>query len=140
MTPKEFLQQAFIAHREIEIRLEQITKLQSLAAKTTTVINPAAVRSNSPESKIENAVILIQEYMTKLAAEITRLVEVTGEITGAIDNVVNVDERAVLEYRYLCFYSWQEISLKMNTSVDNVWKLHRRAMKNFRVTNSSRFQ
>ena len=133
MTPKEFLQQAFVAHKEIEIRLEQITNLQALATQTTTVIKAAPGGSNIFRSRVENAVILIQEHTAQLADEVTRLIEITKKISSAIALVPNVNERAILEYRYLCFFSWQQISAVMKTGVDNVWRLHRCALKKFRT-------
>ena len=133
MTPKEFLQQAFVAHKEIEVRLEQITNLQALATQTTTVIKAAPGGSNIFRSRVENAVILIQEHTAKLAEEVTRLIEITKKISSAIALVPNVNERAILEYRYLCFFSWQQISAVMKTGVDNVWRLHRCALKKFRA-------
>ena len=132
MTQKEFLQQAFVAHKEIEVRLEQITTLQALATQTTTVIKTAPGGSNLFRSRVENAVILIQEHTAHLAEEVTRLIEVTKKISSAIALIPNANERAILEYRYLCFFSWQQISAVMKTGVSNVWKIHRRAVKNFR--------
>ena len=131
MTPKEFLQQAFVAHKEIEIRLEQITRLQALATQTTTVIKAAPGGSNIFRSRVENAVILIQEHTAQLADEVSRLIEVTKKISSAIALVPNVNERAILEYRYLCFFSWQQIAAVMKTSVSNIFQTHRRALKNF---------
>lgn len=132
MTQKEFLQQAFVAHKEIEVRLEQITTLQALATQTTTVIKTAPGGSNLFRSRVENAVILIQEHTAHLAEEVTRLIEVTKKISSAIALIPNANERAILEYRYLCFFSWQQIAAVMKTGVSNVWKIHRRAVKNFR--------
>lgn len=131
MTQKEFLQQAFVAHKEIEVRLEQISALQALATQTTTIIRHAPGGSNIFKSRVETAVIQIQEHMTHLADEVARLIEVTKQISSAIALVSNVNERAILEYRYLCFFSWQQISALMKTSVENLFKIHRRAIKNF---------
>ena len=57
MTAKDFLQQAFVAHKEIEAPLEQLTRLQAVATRTTTVIRNAPGGSNSFGSRVENAVI-----------------------------------------------------------------------------------
>ena len=131
MTPKDFLQQAFVAHKEIEIRLEQITNLQALATQTTTVIKDVPSNSNIFRSRVEEAVVQIQEHTAHLADEVTRLIEVTKKISSAIALVPNVNERAILEYRYLCFFSWQQIAAVMKTGVPNIWKIHRHALKNF---------
>lgn len=139
MTQKEFLQQAFVAHKEIEVRLEQISALQALATQTTTIIRHAPGGSNIFKSRVETAVIQIQEHMTHLADEVARLIEVTKQISSAIALVPNANERAILEYRYLCFFSWQQISALMKTSARQIFRFHRSALK-FLSANVSRSQ
>lgn len=131
MTAKGFLQQAFVAHKEIEAHLEQLTKLQAVATRTTTVIRNAPGGSNSFGSCVENAVIDIQDLMARLAEEVARLIEVTKKVSAAIAQVPNANERAILEYRYLCFFSWSQIAAVTKTSISNVFKLHRSALKKF---------
>lgn len=133
MTAKDFLQQAFVAHKEIEVHLEQLTRLQAVATRTTTVIRNAPGGSNSFGSRVENAVIDIQDLMARLADEIARLIEVTKRVSAAIAQVPNANERAILEYRYLCFFSWSQIAAVMKMGVDNVWRLHRCALKKFQA-------
>lgn len=131
MTQKEFLQQAFIAHKEIEVRLEQIATWQALATKTTTVIRNTPGGSNIFRSRVEEAVVRIQEHMAHLTDEVTHLLEVTKKISAAIALIPNADERAILEYRYLCFFSWQQISALMKIGVRYIFKIHARALQNF---------
>lgn len=132
MTAKDFLQQAFVAHKEIEVQLERLTTLQALATRTTTVMRTAPGGNHAFGSSIENAVIQIQELTDSLADEIARLIEVTKKVSAAIAQVPNPNERAVLEFRYLCFFSWPQIAAVMKTGVENLFKIHRRAIKNFR--------
>lgn len=139
MTAKEFLQQAFVAHKGIELRLERITAVQSLATRTTTTLKHAAGGSNIFRSKVETAVIELQELTEQLADEVTRLIEVTKRIAAAIALVPNADERAILEYRYLCFFSWQQITALMKTSSRQIFRFHRSALK-FLSANVSKCQ
>ena len=133
MTAKDFLQQAFVAHKEIEVQLERLTTLQALATRTTTVIRTTPGGNHAFGSSIENAVIQIQELTDSLADEIARLIEVTKKVSAAIAQVPNPNERAVLEFRYLCFFSWPQIAAVMKTCISNVFKLHQLALKNFRA-------
>ena len=132
MTAKDFLQQAFVAHKEIEAHLEQLTRLQAVATRTTTVIQNAPCGSNSFGSRIENAVIQMQELTDNLADEVTRLIEVTKKVSAAIAQVPNANERAVLEFRYLCFFSWSQIAAVMKMGNTTIFRLHRSALKNFK--------
>lgn len=131
MTAKEFLQQAYYAQQEIEMNLEQITRLQSLAARTTTVLKSTPVGSAKSNSRIESAVISIQEQANRLADEVTELLKITEKVSAAIAHVKNPVEQKILKYRYLCFFSWKQISLIMKTSQSNIFKLHANALKIF---------
>ena len=134
MTGKEFLQQVFVAYKEIDSKIEQIARLQSLATRTTTVIKSIPCgKGTTLSSRVENAVLSIQGQTEYLAKEINHLLEVRREVSDAIAKVQNHDERIVLEYRYLCFYSWKQISHAMRMSLRTIFRLHDRALKNFSV-------
>ena len=139
MTAKEFLQQAFVAHREIETRLEQLIRQQALATQATTVMRNAPGGNNPVGSRVENAVIKMQELTDSLADEITRLIEVTKKVSAAIELVPNANERAILEYRYLCFFSWTQIAAVMKTGNRQIFRFHHSALK-FLSANVSKWQ
>ena len=131
MTAKEFLQQAYYAQQEVDMKLEQIERLQLLATRTTTVFKSVPSGSACADSKIEMAVIRIQEQINRLTAELTELLNVTEKVSAAIAQVKNPAEKKILKYRYLCFFSWKQISLLMKTGQSNIFKLHATALKNF---------
>lgn len=131
MTPKEFLQQAYFAQQEVDFKLEEMTRLQSLATRTTSTIKSTPSGSNLATSKIADAVAKIDEQRNRLAEEITELLKITEEVSDAIAKVKNFDERQILKYRYLRFYSWQQISILMKTSLRQIYRLHNQALENF---------
>ncbi|MBR4384068.1 MAG: sigma-70 family RNA polymerase sigma factor [Selenomonadaceae bacterium] len=136
MTQKEFLQQAGNTHLAVESRLEQIARLQSLATKATTVMNGVPTAGTSAGSVIETRIGEVQEQSALLAEEISRMVDARNEVAEAIARVTNPDERCLLELRYLCHYSWEQIAKILTFSVDHVFTLHRQALKNLTVNNS----
>lgn len=131
MTAKEFLQQVFNAYQEVDSKLEQMARLQSLAARTTTVMHGAPCGGNALSSRIERAIIAIQEQSEYLADEINHLLDVRREVSEAIAHVADPAERRILEYRYLAFLSWKEISNSMKSGLRTIYRLHDRALKNF---------
>ena len=131
MTAKEFLQQAYIAHNEVELKLEQIERLRSLSTRTTAKFSDVPVRVSCTGSRIENAVALIDEQADRLADEVVSLLEINKTIADAIAKVKNSAERTVLEYRYLCFFSWPQIATIMKTGLSNIYRIHSAALKNF---------
>ena len=132
MTAKEFLQQAYFAQQEIEMKLEQITRIQSVATQTTSTIKSTPSGSNATNSKIEKAIISLQERENRLAEEVAELVKINEEVSTAIAKVdITPAEKRILKYRYLCFFSWKQISLLMKMSKSNLFRLHSEALKNF---------
>ena len=130
MTAKEFLQQAYYAHQEVDIKLEQITRLQALATRTTSTLKemPGEKRACSV---VESAVIALEEKTARLADEVKRLIEVNDKIAALIARVENPQERIILKYRYLCFMPWATISFLLKASERKVFLLHSQALKNF---------
>lgn len=131
MTAKDFLQQAYIAHREVELKLEEIEKLRSLSTRTTGKISSIPIRGSGNGSRVENAVVLLEEQAERLADEVLKLLEINKSVADAIAKVKNHDERIILEYRYLCFFSWSQISTLMKTGARQIYRLHNQALKNF---------
>lgn len=132
MTAKEFLRQVFSAYQEVDSKLEQIARLQSLAQRTTTIISGTPHGAGTAlSSRVEQAVIAIGDKAEYLADEINHLLKVQQEVTDAINQVTDPTDRRILEYRYLAFKSWKEISHAMKIGLRYVFKLHERALKNF---------
>lgn len=131
MTAKEFLQQAYFAQQEIDMKLEQISRLQSLATRTTTVLKSTPCGGSKSVSHIEAAIIKIQEQSERLSDEIAALLQITEKVSEAISHVKNPVEQKILKYRYLCFFSWKKISLLTKISQRQIYRLHTQALENF---------
>ena len=55
------------------------------------------------------------------------------EIVGVIKAVENTDYQTLLEKRYLSYLNWEQIAVDMGFGIDNVFKLHRLALKKVRI-------
>ena len=51
----------------------------------------------------------------------------------AVSEIEDEDCRLVIEKRYLNNEPWDEIAMDMNCSIDNVFKIHGRALKKFKI-------
>lgn len=131
MTAKEFLQQAYYAQQEVEFKLEEIARLESLATRTTATLKSTPSGSNAATSKIETAVAKMEEQRNRLAEEVTELLKITDEVADAINKVQNYAEKQILKYRYLRFYDWKQISILMKMSSRQLYRLHSQALENF---------
>lgn len=131
MTAKEYLQQVYQLNEKIESKLEQIARLQATATRVTTVITGTPSGGTRLSSRIEDAVANVQQQADILADEIKQLLNLRREVAAAVATLDNHNERIVLEYRYLCFRSWQDIAHLMRTGVRYVYYIHSRALNNF---------
>ncbi|WP_245654175.1 hypothetical protein [Aedoeadaptatus pacaensis] len=55
------------------------------------------------------------------------------EIVRTIKKIEDKELQAVLEKRYLCFESWEKIVVEMNYSIQPIFRLHSRALKNIEI-------
>ena len=69
----------------------------------------------------------------EINAEIDHLVDLKREIREVISAVKNLECQTLLELRYLCFKTWEQIAVQMNYSTKYVFDLHRTALKMIEV-------
>ena len=131
MRAKNFLEQVYLTALRVDSRLEQISHLQAMATRTTSVMKSVPCScSQSSSSRIETAIVSMQIQSDKLAEEIDTFLEARQKVSEVIMQLDNKTERVLLELRYLCFYSWQAITKLMTLSRESVFRLHRNALNN----------
>ena len=62
-------------------------------------------------------------------ADVDELVNLKQEVVGVINAINNPEQRMVLELRYLSFKTWDEIAEDMHYGIDNIFKLHKKALE-----------
>ena len=130
MTAKEYLNQAYRLDQRINSKIEQIESLNSLATKCTSTISDMPRSSSKSNSSMESAIIKIISLQDEINADINKLVSLKAEIVGAIKNVGNLEHQTLLESRYLCYKTWEQIAVEMNYTVRNIQLIHKQALKN----------
>ena len=65
----------------------------------------------------------------EIGSDIDALVDLKADITHRIKQINCPEYQLVLELRYLCFKSWEEIALQMGYDVRHVFRLHGEALK-----------
>jgi DNA-directed RNA polymerase specialized sigma subunit len=132
MTAKLFLSRANRLDLRINTKLEQLVRLRSLACQVTRSIRHDNVKgSGTPKSALEDAVVKIVMAEQDINDEIDRFVDIKREITDMLGLLDNDDQRLLLELRYLCFDSWEQIADKLCISVSYAYQLHRAALYSF---------
>ena len=76
-----------------------------------------------------DAVIKIIDIEERIQKDIEALVDLKREIMGVIKAVPNVEYQTLLEKRYLCFITWEQIAVDMNYSMQHIHRMHSMALK-----------
>ncbi|MCF0142399.1 MAG: DUF1492 domain-containing protein [Parasporobacterium sp.] len=135
MNAKEYLKQAYRLNECIDLEVEKLEQLRSLAGaiKSTSFGEHIPSASHSNEAPFVKTIIKITEMQERINQNIDKLVDLKREMDDAIKKLDRVDERLLLEYRYIYNYSWEDISRTLNMSVRSVHRVHSSALRNFIV-------
>lgn len=131
MTAREFLRQSLKIKCNLDCKLEQVQELKDLANRITPVFNGTPTVSNKCLSKLEAAIVNLQEQSETLGEEVVKYLAIRSQISDTIKVVVDDNERLILEYRYLTFKTWKKIAAAMNVSLRQVYKIHEQALNSF---------
>lgn len=129
MTSKEYLSQAYRLDQRINSKLEQVESLNHLAAKVNTTLTGMPKNPNRAASTMADVVAKIIDLQQEINSDIDRLVDLKRELVTIIKAVANTEYQTLLELRYLCFKTWEQIAVEMNYTVRNVHLLHKEALQ-----------
>ena len=129
MTAKDYLLQARFLDDRINSKTQQIASLNELATKCTTTFSDMPRNPNRGHSRVEDCVIKIIDLEDSIKKDIEKLVDLKKEIMGVIKAVPNVEYQTLLEKRYLCFITWEQIAVDMNYSMQHMHRMHSAALK-----------
>ncbi len=133
MTAKEYLSQARFLDERINSKIQQVTSLNELATKCTSTLSDMPHNPNKGNSTMADAVCKIIDLQEKINRDIDRLVDLKREIMKVIKAVPDVEYQTILEKRYLCFISWEQIAVDMNYSIQHIHRMHSKALKEITV-------
>lgn len=130
---KEYLSQAFHIDKQLKSKLEQLSVLRELATTTTQPLSDMPGSPNRNIDRMEKAIIKIMDMEKEISEEVDALLDLKNEIAQCIKKVEDIDCQLILEFRYLCFMSWEDIAAEMNFTVRNIHILHGKALKMIEV-------
>ena len=135
MTAKEYLSQARLLNIEINSYMDELANLNKLVNSVPgcKFDTERVDGSKSLESPFMKYLIKINEMEQKIKKEVSRLVDLKAEISLVIVNVENTSYQILLRSRYISCKTWDEIAKSMYCSLDNVYKMHRKALQLVRV-------
>ena len=129
MTAKEYLSQAYRLDQRIDSKISQISSLNDLATKCTTTLSDMPRNPNRGTSTMADAISKIVDLQAEINCDIDHLVDLKREIVSVIKAVENVEYQTILEKRYLCFMTWEQIAVDMGYNVRHLYRIHDEALE-----------
>ena len=127
MTAKEYLQQAYYIDSEIDSKLAQVTVLRQTAAKATSTMS-ITPGGGYDVHRMEATIVRMVDLEAEINSDIDRLVGLKREIGAKIRAVERPEYRIVLERRYLCYESWEQIAVDLGYDIRHVYRIHGEAL------------
>lgn len=137
MNAKNYLGQAFRLDQRINSKLEQVASLNELATKATYTLTGMPRNPNRATSTMADSVVKIIDLQAEIDRDIDRLIDLKREIIDIIKAVDNTECQTLLELRYLCFKSWEQIAVDMGYNVRHVYRMHDLAVSLIKVPETS---
>ena len=125
---KNYLMRAYRVDQRIENKLEQIQLLNDLAAKATVTYSDMPGSPNRNVHKREDVLVKIIDIKTEINADMLELVDLKKETMDCIKQVDDPELQLILELRYLNYVGWEQIAGDLGYGIDNVFRLHRKAL------------
>ncbi|MGN0762113.1 MAG: hypothetical protein ACI4MK_01945, partial [Aristaeellaceae bacterium] len=124
----EYLNQAKTLDQRINVKLDRVSRLRAMTQKITASLDGEQVSRTRNVTSLEDAIIRLMEEEESLNAAIDRLVDLKREVSGVLKQIDDTDCQLLLELRYLCYRSWEEIAEVMHMHIRTVYKVHGRAL------------
>ena len=129
MTNKGYLSQARHLDTRIKSKLQQVDSLNELATNCSMTLTGMPRNPSASNSRMAEAITKIIDLQNEINHDIDTLVDLKREIMGVIKAVANPDFQTLLEKRYLCFITWEQIAVDMNYSMQYTFRIHEKALK-----------
>ncbi len=125
---KDYLSQAYYVDRRVSSMMEQIRSLRSLAEKVTVTLSDMSVDGTRSTHRNEDVIMRIVCMEAEISATIDRLIKLKRGVISIIKRVNSPDLAMLLELRYLCFMTWEQIAVELHFDLRWVHRLHNRAL------------
>lgn len=129
MTAKEYLSQAKFLDQRINSKIQQVAALNDLATKATSTLTGMPRNPNHATSSMEDVIAKIIDLQSEINNNIDTLVDLKRSLSKTIKAVDSPEYQTVLEKRYLCFQSWEQIAVEMGYDLRWLYRIHGKALE-----------
>lgn len=129
MDAKTYLGQAYRIDQRINSKIEQILSLRELATQATATLSDMPHSATPNIRSMEQTIAKMVDLENEINYDIDGLIDLKSDIVRLIKSIDNPEYKTLLELRYLCFKSWEQIAVKMEYDIRYIYKLHTRALE-----------
>lgn len=128
MKAKEFLSRIRKYDILIARKTETVARLREQATSITAKTDKVNVQTTARNDRLEETITKIIDLENSILKDIEQLAELKSNITQVIDTLDDADMINLLYKRYVHFEEWAMIADDMAFSLQNVFKLHGKAL------------
>ena len=129
MTAKEYLGQAYRLDQRINSKLDQVLSLRDLTTKATATMSDMPGGGSRNVYKMQDIIAKIIDLENEINADIDQLVDLKREMVATIKSVTDPECQTLLELRFLCFKTWEQIAVEMSYIIQHIYRLRDKALK-----------
>lgn len=128
MSAQAFMQRVVNAQRRIVNMEERAARYRDMSMRTTSSMQGAHAGGAS-RSKVEDGMSAFMDICRDIEQEALKLRECLREVNAVIGRLADVQEREVLELRYLNGYGWMDVAERMFMNERTVRRIHVKALE-----------
>ena len=129
MTAKEYLSQAKYLDMRINSKIQQLSSLNDLAKKCTSALSSMPRNASDNTTTMADTINKIIDLQREINDDIDALVDLKRDIMDLIKAVPDQVAQTILEKRYLCLLSWEQIAVDMHYSIQYSFRIHDQALE-----------
>lgn len=128
MNIKEYFENAYRIDHRINSKFEQLASYNALATRASSTLSGLPGGGTKNVHRMENIIIKIADLEKEICEQIEELVVIKTNITHMIEKLDKPEQRLVLELRYLCMKSWEQISVELGYNNRHVRRMRDEAV------------
>ena len=82
---------------------------------------------------MQDIIVKIVDMKAEINTDIDHLVDLKREIMQVVKAVPNPEHQTLLELRYLCFKSWEDVAQELGYNVRHIYRLHDEAVEQIKI-------
>ena len=129
MNVKEYLNQAYSLHQEIQHKKAHLATLRELETDTSSNLSDMPKAALPDPQRIEGVLAKVVDLEREIAEDEKQIVASKAAVADLIAQVPDTQQLKILAARYIEFLDWSEIASKMAIGKSWVRKRHKQAVE-----------